>query len=161
MLNTMNYPSSPNFNNALLSTTGNTNEAVLATTSSYNSPYLAPSQPYHGVQSSWNAPIYEPPPQTMSDWNVPHWTAAGFSSHMAPSTHDNFQFGPAHTQPMFDQLPATLPLSQPQEPVPSSDLFIVGTWSSCRSSPRQSQGMSSVSLQSSSPYMQAPYSRAP
>lgn len=158
----MNYPSSPNFNDTLLSTTGNTNEAVLATTSSYNSPYLAPSQPFQGVQSSWNAPIYEAPQQALPEWSVPHWAPnAGFSSHIVPSTHDNFQYAPSHTQPMFDPIPTAIQLSQPQETVPSSDLFIVGSWGACRSSPRQSQGMSSVSLQSSSSYMQAPCSRAP
>lgn len=154
------FSSSPNFN-ALSSTTGNVIDPILATTAGYESQFLATSQPYSTFEQPWNAPVYDPPPpMDMTTWSVPQWMPnVDYSSHIAPSAPGGFQYTPPHSQQNYEPLPT--PPQQPEEAASNGDLFILGSYGHCRRNAGQSQGISSVSLQSSSSYNQSHYYSAP
>lgn len=147
------------------SSSGSVVEPLLATsTMSCDTNPLPTSQPISNFENPWNVSIYEPqPPVNISTWNVPHWMPSiDFNPQLAARPED-FQFTPAPAPApaplVFEQLPT--PPHQSQEIVPNADLFLVG--SACRRQPGQQQGISSVSLRSSSPYhyCRAGYFQAP
>ncbi|KAF2258159.1 hypothetical protein CC78DRAFT_587455 [Lojkania enalia] len=144
---------------ALSATTSSVIDPVLATTASYDNHRLTTSRPFQHVEPSWDASIYEPPPQShISSWNVPQWMPSiDFTPHLQAGPED-YQYAPPPTPQAFEQIPTT-----PQQPLtssPNADLFILG--SNCRRPVSEPQGISCVSsLRSLSPYNQAQYFRTP
>ncbi|OAL52364.1 hypothetical protein IQ07DRAFT_369354 [Pyrenochaeta sp. DS3sAY3a] len=115
---------------SMSSTSATVSDPILAASAaSFDSHLLATSQAYSGYETTWNAPIYSPPPPVnMSTWNIPPWMPSiDYSPRVAPRP-EAYQYSPPATQPVFEQ--THTPLRQPRELLSNTDMFAFGSYAS-------------------------------
>jgi hypothetical protein len=128
-------------------------ESFPATTTAYDSHLLTTSQPFPNIEPSWTTPYFSSPPQS-STWHVPQWLpSVEFASQLPASSSSAFDFSGPQAHQVFDHI--MIPPGQSHEA--DNNLFILGSYGHVRRHMGDPPQISSVSVQSQSPYSQPEY----
>lgn len=129
--------------------------AQTASTTSFESHLVPTTHAYSPYESSWNTPLYDPPPPANMTWNVPAWAPSiEHSPRLAPRP-DHFHFSPplGVAQPFFEQTPS--PYHHPRQLVPNGGHYALSpAYEHYNGSQSQMAGIPSVSLPTPSSYFQ-------